>query len=118
MIQSANFQDTVCLSAWPIEVKPLFPDAAAKTLAGHKPCGIPLRSLISKDFKNLLMAGRCISSTHDSQGALRVIGTQLAIGQAAGLAAAEIVRSPKKMIPQGSEADVARPILKTILEGI
>ena len=116
--QSPNFQDTVCLSAWPIEVKPSSPDAATKKLAGHKPCGIPLRSLISKDFKNLLMAGRCISSTHDSQGALRVIGTHLAIGEAAGLAAAEIVRSPEKMIPQGSEVDVAGPILKTILEGI
>jgi hypothetical protein len=118
MIQSTNFQDTVCLSTWPIDVKPSSSAAVTNTLPGHKPCGIPLRSLLSKDFKNLLMAGRCISATHDSQGALRVIGTQLAIGQAAGLAAAEIVRSPDKMIPQGSEEDVARPILKTILEGI
>lgn len=116
--QSTTFEDTVCYSSWPIEI----PYSASVTQfharSGNRPSGIPLRSLLSRDFKNLLMAGRCISSTLESQGALRVIGTHLAIGQAAGLAAVEIVRSPHKSITEGTEADVARPILKTILEGI
>jgi hypothetical protein len=34
------------------------------------------------------MAGRCISCSHEAQASVRVIGTCLATGEAAGLAAA------------------------------
>ena len=36
----------------------------------------------------LFMAGRCISCSHEAQASVRVIGTCLATGEAAGLAAA------------------------------
>jgi hypothetical protein len=37
------------------------------------------------------MAGRCISCSHEAQASIRVIGTCLATGEAAGLAAALVV---------------------------
>ena len=48
--------------------------------------GIPYRSLIPKDIKNLLVAGRSISCDHIIQGSVRVMPVCLVTGQAAGMA--------------------------------
>jgi len=49
---------------------------------------IPYRSLVSVGVPNLLASGRCISATHEGMAGARVMGTCVAIGQAAGTAAA------------------------------
>lgn len=49
---------------------------------------IPYRSLRSVGVPNLLSTGRCISATHEGMAGSRVMGTCIAIGQAAGTAAA------------------------------
>jgi len=49
---------------------------------------IPYGSLVSRDVGNLLSSGRCISADHHAMAATRVMGTCMAIGQAAGTAAA------------------------------
>jgi hypothetical protein len=50
--------------------------------------GIPLRTLITRDSVNTLMAGRCFSATHDAQASIRSMAQCMAMGQAAGTAAA------------------------------
>jgi len=58
----------------------------------HPPQGdwydIPYRCLLSVGVPNLLASGRCISATHEGMAGSRVMGTCIAIGQAAGTAAA------------------------------
>ena len=49
---------------------------------------IPYRSILSVGMPNLLSTGRCISATHEGMAGSRVMGTCIAIGQAAGTAAA------------------------------
>lgn len=49
---------------------------------------IPYRCLLPLKVKNLLIAGKCVSSTHEGQGAIRVMPSCMAMGQAAGTAAA------------------------------
>ena len=56
--------------------------------ASQKCYYIPYRSLIPKGVKNLLVAGRCISSTHEAQSAYRVLPIVCCIGEGAGTAAA------------------------------
>ena len=53
---------------------------------------IPYRCLIPKKTKNLLVAGRCISATHEAQASFRVMPFCSALGQAAGAAIALSVK--------------------------
>jgi 2-polyprenyl-6-methoxyphenol hydroxylase-like FAD-dependent oxidoreductase len=52
------------------------------------PFAIPYRCLVPKEIDDLLMAGRCISTTHEAQGVIRNIPPCLVTGQVAGTAAA------------------------------
>ncbi len=56
---------------------------------------IPYRSLIPKGAKNLLVAGRCISATHEAQASIRIMPIVCTLGEAAGTAAAIAVREGK-----------------------
>ena len=53
---------------------------------------IPYRCLIPKHMDNLLVAGRCISSTHEAQASYRIMPFCAELGQAAGTAAAVAVK--------------------------
>lgn len=57
------------------------------------PYGIPLRSLCSRDLRNLMFAGRCAGCTHMALSSARVMGTCSLTGQAAGTAAALCVQA-------------------------
>ncbi len=83
----ARFEDAVCVSAWPIEMRATARGPRLEYPEGGAVCEVPLRALLARDVGNVLMAGRCMSSTHEAQAALRVIGTCLATGEAAGVAA-------------------------------
>lgn len=52
------------------------------------PYQIPLRALVAKDGKNLMMAGRCFSSDQLALSSARVSTTGAMMGQAAGIASA------------------------------
>ncbi len=52
------------------------------------PYDIPLRCLIPKSIDGLVLAGRCISGTHRAHASYRVMSICMAIGEAAGVAAA------------------------------
>ncbi len=78
--------EEVCRSSWPIELWTDHRRARFEYPVG--PCSIPLGALISRGSTRLGMAGRCLSATPEASGALRVIGTALATGEAIGVAAA------------------------------
>jgi hypothetical protein len=84
----AQFPDTVAHAAWPMELRETARGPRWRFPSGANPCGVPLRALRARDDDALFMAGRCLSCSHEAQAALRVIGTCLATGEAAGLAAA------------------------------
>ena len=54
---------------------------------------VPYRALLTKDVDGLLVAGRCFSATHDAHASCRSMAQTMAMGQAAGTAAALAVRS-------------------------
>lgn len=86
--QGATFPDVVALATWPIELREQTSGPRLRYPRDDRPTQIPLRALRARDAANLLVAGRCIAASHEAQASLRVIGTCLATGEAAGLAAA------------------------------
>lgn len=62
--------------------------------------GVPYRSLLPQKIDGLLIAGRCVSADSTAAGAIRVMPPCMAMGQAAGTAAALAVQegvSPKNI---------------------
>jgi hypothetical protein len=71
------------------------------------PYQIPFRSLIARDGKNLLAAGRCFSADQLALSSARVSTTCSMLGQAAGIAAA--LSAKRGCDPRGLDpADVRR----------
>jgi hypothetical protein len=66
------------------------------------PYQIPLRSLIARDGRNLMMAGRCFSADQLALSSARVSTSSSMMGQAAGIAAAMSTRKrcdPRQLDP-------------------
>lgn len=96
-----SFDDEICRNSYYIDIHRT-PNAASKThehrLKSEKTNsfhygpgeshGIPYRCLTPKGLRNVLVAGRSISTERKVQGSVRVMPTCLAMGEAAGLAAA------------------------------
>ena len=57
-----------------------------------KPYDIPYRCLIPETLDNLILAGRCISGTHQAHASYRIMTVCMSLGEAAGTAAALSVR--------------------------
>lgn len=86
----ARYDDMVAACGYPLDIHD--PSGTASThmedIPGSGYYHIPYRSLISKNFNNLLLGSRCISGTHEAHSSYRVIPPVSSIGQAAGIAAA------------------------------
>ncbi len=89
VLAARKFPDGVVRNAWPIELW----DPKRGPVYRYVPTGdyyeIPFRCLTVKQCANLLVAGRCISVSHEALGSTRVMGTCLALGEQAGRAAGQ-----------------------------
>lgn len=105
LLSNRVFEDAVAYGGWPIDSHT--PDSIMK--GRNKPpilqyidfdglYTIPYRCLYSRNIKNLMMAGRIISTSHLANSSTRVMGTCSVIGQAAGTAAAIAVS--KNLLPR------------------
>jgi hypothetical protein len=88
-----NFDDAVALGGFPIDSH----DARGPSMDGTEHVrhayGIPYRALLPRNVDRLLVAGRCISASRKALASARITGTCMAMGQAAGTAAALAARS-------------------------
>lgn len=88
ILEAREFEDTVVRNAWPIELWDPRTGPTCRYLEPGQSHGIPLRCLKAAAAENLYCAGRCISVTHEALASTRVMGTCMALGEAAGRAAA------------------------------
>ena len=88
VLSARQFDDQVGLCGAPIEEHHSGSDTKWVYLPDGSCVGIPLRALIPKQLENVLVAGRCFSATHDAHASVRSMAQCMAMGQAAGTAAA------------------------------
>jgi len=82
------FDDGIGLCGAPIEDHHSGADTVWEYLPDGSAVGIPFGSLVVRDAANVLVAGRCFSATHDAHASVRSMAQCMAMGQAAGTAAA------------------------------
>jgi hypothetical protein len=120
VLSARRFDDVIARGSYPLDIHN---PTGRGTLRQRLPPGgsydIPLRALVPRDVRNIVVAGRCISGTHEANSSYRTIPTSIATGQAAGVCAAIAARtgvSPgevrasdvqMELIHQG--ADLGRP---------
>jgi len=102
------FEDAVSWSFYPIDVHDehgVQPDHLNEGIVAT----IPRRALIPKNSRNIIVAGRCVSSDRLANSALRVQASCMGMGQAAGAAAA--LASKRNITPLEVPLDDIRELI-------
>jgi FAD dependent oxidoreductase len=90
LVEGRVFDDAVCMGGYHIDIhRPSGTWVESRNVDAYT---IPLRCLIACDVEGLMMAGKCLSATHEAVASTRVIPICIGQGQAAGTAAALAVR--------------------------
>lgn len=87
LMDCTRFPDSIALGDYDIDIHN--PEGSGTSHYYFQPgtyYTIPYRSLLPKEFDNLLVAGRCISATHEAQASIRIMPICATLGEAAGTA--------------------------------
>lgn len=101
LLNAVKFDDAIARSGYPIDIhNPKGEGTVTRRLPEGETYEVPYRCLIPQEMENLLVAGRCISTTHEAVASTRLTPTVMTIGQAAGTAMAISLRdqlSPRQI---------------------
>lgn len=89
-----EFDDTIAHSGYPIDIHNPKGEGTMSTFMSEfgSYYSIPYRTMVCKEVSNLIVTGRCLSTSFEAQAAVRTTPTVGALGQAAGIAAAMAVQ--------------------------
>jgi len=96
VVHGAKFEDAIARSAYPVDIHAPSGEGLVTSEAPDDWYEIPFRCQLPRGIENLIVAGRCISATHEGHASTRLTPTCFAMGQAAGLAAAQCVGSKRR----------------------
>ena len=112
IVETRPFEDAVATGCWYLDLHPNFATAGTAN-TGQKvqphPYDIPYRTLLPQRVSNLLVAGRCHSATQLAASSTRVNATAMAMGQAAGTAAA--LATARRVTPHELPGQQVRELL-------
>ncbi len=112
VLEGRAFGDAVARSAYPIDIhNPRGSGTTTHRLPAGASYEIPYRCLVPRGVDDLLVAGRCISTTHEALASTRLTPTVMTLGQAAGTAAAlslQVGVHPRALDPVALRARLVR----------
>ncbi len=89
LIECKDFEDTIALGCYDIDIhNPTGTGTYIYKFGDGEYYKIPYRSLLPKEYDNMLVAGRCLSADHAAHSSVRIIPICANMGEAAGVAAA------------------------------
>ena len=91
VLTGKDFPDSIACGGHPIDVYPQ-PAEVRDMDMNHWRFHMPYRIMLPKNAENLLVAGRSISATRGASGSIRPTAQCMALGEAAGVAAAMAVK--------------------------
>ncbi len=87
LISLARFEDAISVANYDIDIhNPEGSGTSHHFFGAGEWYEIPYRCLLPKGMNNLLVAGRCISATHEAQASFRIMPFCAELGEAAGIA--------------------------------
>jgi hypothetical protein len=96
ILEARKFPDVIVRSTYPVDIhNPEGIGTTLKRLPPGEAYDIPLRCLLPQGVEGLIVAGRCISGTHEAHSSYRVMPVSIATGHAAGVCAGLAVRDQK-----------------------
>jgi hypothetical protein len=112
-VRATQFADSAGIGLYPIDIHGC---GKPQRLPASKPFQIPFGALVSKDVDNLLAGGKNIGATHITNGAYRLHPTEWAIGEAAGVLAAEAARQHRTPAALHRDAAALRAVQKRLID--
>lgn len=112
-VRAAAFPDSAGIGLYPIDIHGC---GKPQHLPATKPFQIPYGALISRDAPNLLAGGKNIGATHITNGAYRLHPSEWAIGEAAGVLAAESVRRRRSPAAIYDDAAALRSVQQRLID--
>jgi len=111
VLTARKFDDGIARGNYDIDIhSPTGAGTIIKSLPPGEWYEIPYRCLIPKGMRNLLVAGRPISTTHEAHASTRIMPICMALGQAAGTAAALCLS--RDVAPPDLDTDLLRRTLR------
>ena len=93
ILEGHDFWDRVAIASYPIDLHPYIPGQMNPFRVSRRVYAIPFRILVPRGVDRLMVVGKPVGATYIAAGSLRVIPTGMAMGEAAGEAAAIAVRA-------------------------
>lgn len=98
LINCTRFEDSIALGNYDIDIhSPTGTGTRHRYFSDGEFYTIPYRSLLPKEYDNLLVAGRSISATHEAQASIRIMPICCCLGEAAGTAVSLAHKSDKNV---------------------
>ena len=92
-----QYDDSVCYTFWFVDIHRKGMASEIYYIKHENTPSVRLSSMISSEFDNLAMAGRCISTDRQTNSVIRVKASCMAMGQAIGTASAVAVQNKIKI---------------------
>jgi hypothetical protein len=112
LLGARKWDDVIARGAYPLDIhNPQGRGTVLMRLPPGESYDIPLRCLLPQRLDRVVVAGRCISGTHEAHSSYRVMPIAMATGQAAGVCAALAARAGKAVrdVPAGDvQAELRR----------